>query len=628
MRLRFAQKVTLVVITVVLVGFGGYALVNDRIQQNTITQNLHETVDQIARVTSQNIQEWVTTRTQLMQSIRQGIELDPTKTAIAQAVARPVMTETFGMTYVGLADSAEFINSPAKKMPDGYDYRTRPRYKQAVEAGNLILSEPYIDSATQKLVVSMATPLRLKDRLVGVLGVDLALTSVVSTLTSQTFNGLGHPFIVNAVGKVLISPDESMQLKSLNDIYGREINTGSPSFWDVKRNGADQILHFVPIEGLAGQTWYLGAVIDRNKAYAGLHSARVTALAATVLTLLGVSIVLLISIRILTAPLRAMGSAMNDIANGDGDLTRRLAAGSQDEFGELAKAFNGFVSKIHNSLISVRSVSGGLADISGQVIEATNSTLVYAAEQSTRTSSIATAIHELGAAAGEIAANASQASKEASWAKEASIQGQALVEETATSMQKLSSNLSTSQQNILALNNQTLSIGKILDVIKAVSEQTNLLALNAAIEAARAGEAGRGFAVVADEVRGLAHRTQKSTEEINTVIADLEAQTQMTVSGMSESKKLGEASTTVIESTGHQLTTVLLKIGDIDGMNLSMAAATEEQTNVVDAISVDMTQIEVLTAACVKNLEHTQASCLNLDEQSMALQKMLARFKL
>ncbi|BBI43231.1 methyl-accepting chemotaxis protein [Pseudomonas syringae] len=608
MRLRFAQKVTLVVSLVVLAGFGGYALVNDNIQKKTITQNLQDTVNQIAKVTSQNIQEWMTARVQLIQSIRQGIELDPTRNGISQAIARPIMTDTFGMTYVGLAESAEFINSPAKKMPDGYDYRTRPRYKLAVAADGMILSEPYIDSATQKLVVSMATPLKQQTSLLGVLGVDLALTSVVTTLSSQTFNGLGYPFIVNADGKILVSPDDSMQLKTLTEIYGQDIDTKAPRFWPVSRNGAEQILHFVPITGLPGQTWYLGVAIDQNKAFAALRSVRVTALAATIMTLLCVTALLLISIRVLTSPLRTMGAAMNDIANGDGDLTRRLDTSSQDEFGELAKAFNGFVTKIHNSLTSVQSVAGGLAKISGEVVEATNSTLVNAAEQSTRTSSIAAAIHELGASAGEIAANASQASKEASSAKDASLRGQVLVEESAASMHTLSSNLASSQQNIIALNNQTISIGKILDVIKAVSEQTNLLALNAAIEAARAGDAGRGFAVVADEVRGLAHRTHQSTEEINTVISGLEAQTQMTVSGMTESKRLGEASATVIESTGQQLKTVLLKIRDIDGMNLSMAAATEQQTNVVDTIGEDMTQIEALNVACVQNLKHTQAS--------------------
>ncbi|WP_372490492.1 methyl-accepting chemotaxis protein [Pseudomonas sp. WHRI 8519] len=195
-------------------------------------------------------------------------------------------------------------------------------------------------------------------------------------------------------------------------------------------------------------------------------------------------------------------------------------------------------------------------------------------------------------------------------------------------MGTLSTNLALSQDNILALNKQTVGIGQILDVIKAVSEQTNLLALNAAIEAARAGDAGRGFAVVADEVRALAHRTQKSTEEINSLIVGLEHQTQLTVEGMAESKRLGEASATVIESTGQQLSTVLQKIKDIDGMNLSVAAATEEQTNVVGAIGEDMAQIEALTAACAHNLELIRSSCVSLDAQALELNQMLTRFKL
>ncbi|WP_455884011.1 methyl-accepting chemotaxis protein [Pseudomonas protegens] len=628
MKLRFSQKVTLVVIVVVLVGFGGYGFVNDRIQQRSIETNLHNTVQQIAQVTAMNIHEWMTARAQLIRSAQEGVQGRPSREGITEIISRQVMLDTFGMTYVGLSDSADFINSPPKKMPDGYDYRSRPRYKQAVAANGMILSDPYVDSATQKLVVSMATPVRAQNNLVGVLGVDVALTSVVSTLNTQNFGGLGFPFIVNAEGKILISPDEATQLKSMTDVYGQTINVSEPKFWPVISNGVEKILYFTPIEGLPGQSWYLGVNIDRAKAFASLQEMRITALVATLLTVVGVSLLLLVIIRILTEPLRVMGEAMRDIAIGEGDLTRRLTISSEDEFGSLARDFNSFITKIHNSLISVRSVAGGLNEISGQVVQATESTLENAGEQSSRTTNVAAAIHELGAAAAEIATNASQASREASWAKEASLQGQLLVEESSASMLTLSSNLAQSQQNIFALNDQTASIGKILDVIKAVSEQTNLLALNAAIEAARAGEAGRGFAVVADEVRGLAHRTQKSTEEINTVIAGLEAQSQVAVVGMRESKRLGDASVTVIASTGQQLSMVLLKIKDIDGMNMSVAAATEEQTNVVGAIGEDMAHIETLTRACVENLQLTKASCVRLDAQALELQGMLSKFRL
>lgn len=134
--------------------------------------------------------------------------------------------------------------------------------------------------------------------------------------------------------------------------------------------------------------------------------------------------------------------------------------------------------------------------------------------------------------------------------------------------------------------------------------------------------------MVADEVRGLAHRTQKSTEEINSVITGLESQAQLAVEGMAESKRLGDASALVIESTGQQLNTVLQKIRDIDGMNLSMAAATEQQTNVVGSIGQDMAQIEALTTECVRNLEVTRDSCLNLDAQASQLNHLLSRFKL
>lgn len=302
----------------------------------------------------------------------------------------------------------------------------------------------------------MATPVKGKESLVGVLGVDLAITSVVSSLSGQTFGGLGFSFLVNGEGKVLVSPDERMQSKGLKELYGQRIDLGTRQMHAVSRNGNDQLLYFVPIQGLPGQTWYLGVEIDSSKAFADLRSMRTAALIAIALTILCISLLLWVCVRRLTAPLRTMGEAMNDISTGEGDLTRRLGVLAQDEFGEMAQSFNGFAEKIQTVLISVRSVAEGVGRISGEVAGATNATLSNAAEQSSRAASVAAAIHELRAAAGEIAGNASQASKEASWAKEASLCGQGLVEQSTASMRTLSSNLALSQSNILALSDQAI----------------------------------------------------------------------------------------------------------------------------------------------------------------------------
>ncbi|MGE8410344.1 MAG: methyl-accepting chemotaxis protein [Pseudomonas sp.] len=241
---------------------------------------------------------------------------------------------------------------------------------------------------------------------------------------------------------------------------------------------------------------------------------------------------------------------------------------------------------------------------------------------------MAAAINELGAAAQEIAQNAALASQHSSAARNLAEDGQQVVNQTIDVMNQLSARISDSCGNIETLNANTVNIGQILEVIAGISQQTNLLALNAAIEAARAGEAGRGFAVVADEVRNLAHRTQDSAQQVQRIIEELQAGAQVAVSTMTESQSHSQHSVGIANRAGERLGSVTQRIGEIDGMNQSVATATEEQTAVVESINVDITEINTLNQEGVENLQATLRACHDLESQVERLKHLVGSFRI
>jgi len=625
--LRFSHKILLAAALIVIAAFASFTLYNDWLQRNAIRDDLNNYLNEMGEVTAGNIQTWLSGRILLVENAAQNIAINPEPANVASLLEQKTLTSTFMATYLGDA-TGHFTIRPDTKMPDGFDPRVRPWYKGAESSSTSTLTEPYIDAATGQLIISIATASKKAGQSVGVVGGDLSLQSLVDTLAARDFDGMGYVFLVSADGKILVHPDKALVMKSLKEAYPQDTPRISSDFSEVTVDGKTRIVTFAPIKGLPSVNWYIGLSVDKDQAFAMLSEFRTSAVIATVIAVAIIIALLGMLIRLLIQPLHVMTRAMEDIADGEGDLTKRLTIVNNDEFGILGTAFNRFVERIHGSIREVSSATGQVNEVALRVVAASNSSMYNSDQQASRTSSVAAAINQLGAAAQEIARNAAQASNQASDARGLAEDGQQVVDRSIKAMNQLSSMLSASSSNIESLNSKTVNIGQILEVITSISQQTNLLALNAAIEAARAGEAGRGFAVVADEVRNLAHRTQESAQQVQTMIEELQVGARESVSTMSDSQRHSQDSVEIANLAGERLNSVTQRIGEIDGMNQSVATATEEQTAVVESINVDITEINTLNQEGVENLQATLRACSDLEQQASRLKQLVGSFRI
>jgi len=497
-----------------------------------------------------------------------------------------------------------------------------------LETARACVLDPYFDEVNGKqvLMTSIALPLLDNGKVIGVVGLDIGLDNLQQLALAgrqELFDGQGQVSIVSPAGLLAGHSADARQLsKPLPPAQDNGLMRVSRPFAPIPDVAPWQVLLEIPQAVLQAPAVQLNQRLAASNQSANLFNllvALVTALAGLVLIWL--------TARGVTRPILAVAERLREIASGDGDLTQRLDYARDDELGQLSGWFNRFLDKLQPVIVQVKGSlqeARGTADQSAAIASQTSGGMQL---QQREIEQVATAANEMSATAHDVANNAAQAAQAARGADQATREGLELVGITRRAIDQLAADMDLAMERVQALAGRSDQIGSVLEVIRAIAEQTNLLALNAAIEAARAGEAGRGFAVVADEVRNLAQRTQVSVEEIRQVIEALQGGTQGVVEAMHDGQRQAKDSVTRMEQAVPALQRVGEAVTVISDMNLQIASAAEQQSAVAEEVNRNVAGIRDVTESLSGQADESARISQALNRLANQQQALMEQFR-
>lgn len=554
--------------------------------QKSIESALEEEVNLVSEVFSDNVGNWMKDRRNAVTKLAKAISAYP---EIKPYILLDQVREGLGfsITYFGNEEGEMYRNDPDLNPPN-YDPRVRSWYKGAKETNGRFLAPPFVSASTNEYVVTIAEAVKKDNKFIGAIGANLTLEQLTSFVSKLKVPGDGYAIVVDKSDQVVAHPDSKLQSTKASDIDPNftgdllEKLVAKRALQDMSLDNRDRLIFAVDIPN---SNWSLILVMDKDTLYAPLRHQVINQVIVSFVLLAVILFIMSFLLKIMLKNLSEITKNLDDIANGNGDLTVRLQVKSGDEIGQLATSFNRFIEQLHGIISRLSDTSKSLLSEASGVSKVSEQQNERLQRHQSEIHMVATAVTEMASATQEISSNAEQTAYSARNCVSISEKGRQEVEKSQRSTENLAEEVSRASNIISDLNEHVQSINTILLTISGISEQTNLLALNAAIEAARAGEQGRGFAVVADEVRVLSQRTHSSTQEIQGMIESLQTSAQNAVKATDKGKDLANKSVADAEEANQSLGQILESITQINDMAAQIATAAEEQSSVTLEIS-------------------------------------------
>ena len=529
---------------------------------------------------------------------------------------------------IGFESGVGYWNQTSNTWPEHIfsgDVRDESYYQLARRSSGTATSEPYFGSMTYWISIVH----KIKN---GMISVDMKLDFLNELVENSAEIPGAVALIFNQNTTVLASTSKTVETKKLATSYPwfKEAALSAVSqksgIHTYQLDGVDKLLFAHRIQ-VADKYWYYTLGLDTEIAYAGLSEARNSAIISTLAaTLISVALVFTL-LQIIYRPILVLKETITALSQGNGDLTQRLNVRSSDDLGQIADGVNRFIESLQTMMLEIKDATTALNGNVSKLKDQSEHNTVILNGHVQETEQVVTAIEEMNATAGSMASDISNVALLTDNANSAGRESIKTVTQAQETIAELVSDVDNSVESVSEMSSKTDGINSILNVIGGIADQTNLLALNAAIEAARAGEQGRGFAVVADEVRNLASRTKSSTDEIESALSSLLKGNQTVVDSMSVTKErcqkaaigAGEVSISLDEMTGI--------VSEINNLSTQVATAAEEQSNVTHEVSKNMTAINEIVGELDNNGKQALAELNSIDDINQQLTEIISRFK-